>query len=110
MKKLIPADTVDANGTVWETTGENIRNGEKRFSENEIKAILDIIFPVGSVYCGDNPFILSVGKWNQIKSAEWNILYLGGDSPTGTSVNTPGYTRSDNMVLGTVVRIWKRVG
>lgn len=109
MKKLIPADTVDANGVVWETTGENIRNGAKEFSENDIKAIVDIIYPVGTVYCGDNPFVLSVGQWNQIKSPDWNVLYLGGESPTGTSVNTPGYTISGNTAVGVVVRIWKRV-
>lgn len=30
MKKLIQADTVDANGTVWETVGENITGERKK--------------------------------------------------------------------------------
>ena len=54
MKKLIPADTVDAKGNVWETTGENIRCGAKEFSDNDVKAIVNILFPVGSVYCGES--------------------------------------------------------
>ena len=36
MKKLIPADTVDIDGTVWETIGENIRHGAKEFSNTDI--------------------------------------------------------------------------
>ena len=66
MKKLIPADTVDLDGNVWETTGENIRHGVKGFYESEVKAIIDIMFPVGSVYCGENAFVLSVGTWSLI--------------------------------------------
>lgn len=48
MKKLIPADTVDAAGNVLETTGENIRRRAKEFSEDIIKAIVDILLPVGT--------------------------------------------------------------
>lgn len=33
MKKLIPADTVDIEGTVWETIGENIRHGANEHSK-----------------------------------------------------------------------------
>lgn len=28
---VYPADTVDSSGKVWETVGENIRNGEKLY-------------------------------------------------------------------------------
>lgn len=66
MKKLIPADTVDVAGNVWETVGENIRKGAKEFSEDIVKEIVNILFPVGSVYCGTNAFILSVGKWKHV--------------------------------------------
>jgi hypothetical protein len=50
MKKLIPANTVDANGNVWETVGENIRSGAKECSEDNVKEIVDIIFPIGSIF------------------------------------------------------------
>lgn len=84
MKKLIPADTVDANGNVWETTGENIRCGAKEFSENSVKEIVDILFPVGCVFCGENEFILSVGTWEKL---------------------TTGSTETN----GASLRFWKRV-
>ena len=101
MKKLIPADTVDANGNVWETVGENIRGGAKEFSENDVKAIVNILFPVGSVYSGENTFILSVGKWELLPGS-------GGANVVTGQFQQPGAMRSTtgNVVL---LRLWKRV-
>lgn len=88
MKKLIPADTVDAAGNVWETVGENIRRGEKEISENSVKEIVDILFPVGSVYCGTNTFILSVGTWKHINvGATGRVIIMAGLSD-GTYIDT----------------------
>lgn len=95
MKKLIPADTVDSKGVVWETTGENIRNGAKEFSENDIQAIADILFPVGSVYCGENAFILSTGKWENITKTVSFPVYVAKPPETYSSVAS--------------IRMWKRV-
>nr|DAO17328.1 MAG TPA: hypothetical protein [Caudoviricetes sp.] len=85
MKKLIPADTVDANGTVWETVGENIRRGEKEFSDDTIKEIVNILFPVGSVYCGENSFILSVGVWTLLVENAGRIIRSGNTVKSGDS-------------------------
>lgn len=85
MKKLIPPDTVDAAGNVWETTGENIRRGKKEFSTNDAKEIVDILFPVGSVYCGENSFILSVGVWTLLRENAGRIVRSGNTIETGSS-------------------------
>lgn len=85
MKKLIPADMVDAAGNVWETTGENIRRGKKEFSINELKEIVDILFPVGSVYCGENSFILSVGTWKLLVENSGRVIRSGNNIETGSS-------------------------
>lgn len=85
MKKLIPVDTVDAAGNVWETTGENIRRGKKEFSTNDAKEIVDILFPVGSVYCGENSFILSVGVWALLSENAGRIIQSGKSIVTGSS-------------------------
>lgn len=109
MKKLIPADTVDANGKVHETVGENIRNGEKNFSANDVKAIVDILFPVGSVYCGESAFILSVGKW-EIASSLSRLLLNASSTITGSTVNS-NYSVPAQETYGQAVaiRMWKRV-
>ena len=110
MKKLIPAASVDAAGNVWETTGENIRHGVKDFSNRDVKMIVSMMFPVGTVYCGENSFILSVGKWKQITASELSLLYLGTNSPTGEQYNYfPHYTSTGSDASSISVRIWKRV-
>lgn len=83
MKKLIPADTVDAAGDVWETTGENIRKGAKELSENDLKAIVNILFPIGSIYCGENSFITQVGTWEVIKTDGGLPLIMAPYNTTG---------------------------
>lgn len=88
MKKLIPADTVDAEGTVWPTTGENIRKGAKEFSDFDVKAIVDILFPVGSVYCGTNAFILSVGKWKHVNVGANGRAIIMASSSDGKYIDT----------------------
>lgn len=85
MKKLIPADTVDAAGNVWETTGENIRRSKKEISTNDAKELVDILFPVGSVYCGENSFILSVGVWSMITENAGRVIQAGKNIVTGSS-------------------------
>lgn len=104
MKKLIQADTVDAKGNVW----ENIRHGKKIFSENDVKAIANILFPVGSVYSGENTFILTVGKWELLPGTGLGII-AGGKSAVTGAFQQPGVERSTegNVLL---LRLWKRVG
>lgn len=85
MQKLILADTVDAAGNVWKTTGENIRRGKKEFSTNDAKEIVDILFPVGSVYCGENSFILSVGVWKLLVENAGRVIRSGSNLATGSS-------------------------
>lgn len=85
MKKLIPADTVDADGNVWETTGENIRRGAKEVSIDYMKEIVNVLFPVGSVYCGESSFILSVGVWTLLVENAGRIIRSGNTIKTGSS-------------------------
>lgn len=109
MKKLIPADTVDVAGNVWETTGENIRNGEKEFSKNAIMSIADILFPVGSVYCGENAFVLSVGKWEILSGGIGQFIQLGVKLSTGTVYTTKKYAEAPGEVDNyPVLRMWQR--
>lgn len=105
MKKLIPAE-----GNVWETVGENIRRGAKDFSENSVKAIVDILFPVGSVYCGENSFILTVGRWAQIKAPAAGLYRLGVNVITGQQFDSD-IISSEASITGKVIslRLWKRV-
>lgn len=110
MKKLIPADTVDANGTVWETIGENIRKGAKEFSDLDVKAIVDIMFPVGSIYCGEDSFITSVGKWELITKFSGGLIRLGTASPTGEGMIRGTITESEERTITyPSLRMWKRV-
>ena len=109
MKKLIPADTVDANGSVWETVGENIRRGEKEFSDDTIKEITNILFPVGSVYCGENTFILSVGKWNLITSAVSLPVYVASSVMTGERAQGRVAPIPETYSDVASIRMWKRV-
>ena len=108
MKKLIPADTVDLDGHVWETTGENIRYGVKGFYESEVKAIIDIMFPVGSVYCGENSFVLSVGTWSLIsEQARQFIAAKSATSGTTITVTIPSGNPTQTNVYA--LRLWKRI-
>lgn len=110
MKKLIPADTVDAAGNVWETTGENIRRGAKEYSDDIVKQIVDILFPVGSVYCGENSIITSVGTWEVIKRHSGEPLFLGETVVSGDSTIKPKILISESETSGyTVIRIFRRV-
>lgn len=107
MKKLIPADTVDAKEKVWETVGENIRYGAKEFSIEELKSIVDVLFPVGSVYCGENAFILSVGEWEPCTQGAGKSIILGTTSTSGSVAQRElyGTSKADTVSL----RLWKRV-
>lgn len=110
MKNLIPADTIDAKGNVWKTTGENIRHGAKEFSENDIRDIVDIIFPVGSVYCGENSFVLSVGTWKQITDHVGSPVILGSSLASGGVSSQPTILKSDtekNFYIA--IRMFKRI-
>lgn len=107
MKKLIPADTVDAEGTVWETTGENIRKGAKEFSDLDVKAIADILFPVGSIIGGENSFILSVGKWRQLEASAGRLIALGGTVISGKNINVELYGTSKGIAV--TLRLWERI-
>lgn len=105
-KNLIPSDTVDAAGNVYRTVGENIRFGDKDFSKESVKSIVDVLFPVGSVYAGENSFILSVGTWENI-GAEGTPVYVGVLDPTGTTYNAPAIAQTQGSVF--TIRVWKRV-
>lgn len=108
MKKLIPADTVDAAGNVWETIGENIRHGVKEFSESDVKVIIDILFPIGSVYCGENSLILSVGKWSP-RSISGVPIISSASTTSGNSTACKYLSKQETEVFGVVIRIWERV-
>ena len=107
MKKLIPADTVDSAGNVWETVGENIRNGEKNFSNSDIHELIKQLYPIGSVYCGDNQLFLSSGRWLQI-GKEGQPFVLGTSKATGNNINIQ--LGGESSVECVILRMWRRVG
>lgn len=106
MKKLIPADTVDAAGNVHRTVGENIRFGDKYFSKESVKSIVNVLFPVGSIYVGENSFILSVGTWVRL-GAEGTPVYIGLKGQTGSTYKAPAIGHTQQSVF--TIRLWKRV-
>lgn len=110
-KKLIPADTVDTDGKVWETVGENIRNGAKEIfiSEDFVKEIVNVLFPVGSVYCGENSFILSVGQWTQLIDNAGESLILGTTGVTGSVAAKRDPNFADTYTDHPVIRMFKRI-
>lgn len=61
-QKIYAADTVDSNGKVWDTVGENIRNGGKasvkEVVDKAIDDMLNAMYPVGYVYIGELPSLL----------------------------------------------------
>ena len=109
MRQLIPADTVDAAGNVWETPGENIRRGEKEFSENSVKEIVDILFPVGSVYCGENAFVLSVGEWEQLLDIVSYPVYVASSVATGEKASARVAEPPEKYSTVAAIRMWKRI-
>lgn len=109
MKKLIPADTVDAAGNVWETVGENIRGGTKEFSEDSIKEIANILFPVGSVYCGENAFVFSVGKWSQLTDIVSYPVYVASSVTTGEKASARVAAPPEAYSTVAAIRMWKRI-
>ena len=109
MNKLIPADTVDVKGNVWETTGENIRRGEKDFSENCVKAIVNSMFPVGSIYCGENSYILSVGEWETIVGNGRPVV-ISGSTASASLVSVDEFvTNSETKLNYFTIRLHKRI-
>lgn len=103
MKKLIPADTVGAAGNVW----ENIRRGAKETSIDAVKEIVDVLFPVGSIYCGENTFLLSVGTWERLGID--GTVCVASDQETGSSYKVPIMLSQENELSIFTVRFWKRV-
>lgn len=109
MKKSIPAGTVDAAGNVWETRGENIRHGAKEFSKSDIKDLVDVLFPVGSVYCGENAMITSVGTWEQVVNFSGKPYLQGDASPSGNPINHSEYTVGTNNSQYPSLRMFRRI-
>lgn len=107
-KKLIQADTVDAKGNVWKTTGENIRNGAKEFSKYDVISIIDILFPVGSIYCGENSLITSVGRWERVSLNGLPIISTS-TIVSGNSTLSEYIAKQETALQGLSLRMWKRV-
>lgn len=109
MEKLIPADTVDADGNVWEAVGENIRNGAREYYELEVKKIVDIMFPVGSIVCGENTFIMSVGTWKMLDEQSGKPIISGSKLESGNYTASKTFEQSTSDTNYTVLRLFKRI-
>lgn len=107
---LIPADTVDAAGNVWKTVGENIRNGIKNFSKSNIEAIIDAIFPVGSIYIGESKVVTSVGQWKLINIGDTRPIIMFSPIKCGTLMATPFVVdEQEKKAVAVTIRLWERV-
>lgn len=63
------AETVDAKGAVHATVGDNIRsyNNAPEQAKVDLKAILDAIYPIGSLFIGVMPREwLNVTTWQEV--------------------------------------------
>lgn len=83
-----PADTVDSNGKVWKTVGENIRNGAKSDSLTTavIDELLNELYPVGYVFLGVLPKLLQekfVWKPGIGQSYRSRVCFLNTEAPVG---------------------------
>lgn len=91
-----PADTVDATGKVWGTTGENIRNGSKssEYLDNTLEKIIKEMYPINFVIVGEVPPLVS--KYTSWAPLPYNVsgigFRLGINAPTGTLDNSVGCT------------------
>lgn len=90
---------------MWPTTGENIRYGSREYSENDMKAIVGILFPIGTIYCGENSFILSTGTWETIGGGR---LIAAGDTTISGTLGTRQLGK-DSDINVVYLRIWKRI-
>lgn len=91
-----PADTVDANGKVWETVGENIRNGEKRNLKHNIRSeideVLNLMFPIGYVFIGElPPYLASKFVWNPAEIPYGGIYYTSFNITTNSKIELQTY-------------------
>ena len=84
-------------------------NNGREYSESNIKAIVDVLFPVGSVFAGENNFILSVGKWEQIVANSGRAIILGENAVSGSSTRLNVFTVDTAEVHYTILRLFKRV-
>ena len=109
MKKLISADTVDSAGNAWETVGENIRNGAKDFSNTDMRQIIDMLFPIGTIYCGENEAIRKVGTWKVLSDLAGRMVVSSKTIPSG-SVSIVKVSAGDTTSELVALRFWKRVG
>lgn len=83
------ADTVDKEGKVWETVGENIRNSGGGGSV-DLKNILDILFPVGSYFVGDIPEAWkSVSTW-EVQGVTSSLVMTDPDKAAFADVSFTG--------------------
>lgn len=72
-----PADTVDSRGKVWDTIGENIRNGAKdKIVEEITDFILNGLYPIGSTYVGELPKLLK-NKFEWKSGTRYSTKNLG---------------------------------
>lgn len=64
-QKIYPADTVDSEGKVWPTLGENIRKGSKEIAgladllDSYVLNLLNELYPVNSIIIGQIPKLLT---------------------------------------------------
>lgn len=83
-QKIYPADTVDSAGKVWDTVGENIRNGKKssvkNVVDNAIDDLLNAMYPVGYTYIGELPPLLK-------KKFKWEIGLPGVTGRSGAYIS-----------------------
>ena len=99
-----PADTVDSNGKVWDTVGENIRNGGKN-TEALLKAIygedaeikrIDVDVTPTAIKSSSSDFLVGgISLWHKQK----NIIgfLIGNSSITSGSINA---TVSNLIIAG----------
>ena len=106
---MVEYEKTDSSGysrCEWERM-ENCRGGAKEFSEYNVKEIVDIIFPIGSIFIGENAFILSVGTWEPVPHSNDIPLHGSIDAPTGNvrRWSMKGTETANSMT----VRLWRRV-
>ena len=114
--KTYPADTVDISGNVWETVGENIRNG--LFGENvkvgyvnidkgKITSTDFIISTIDSAHFRINNIQCFLAFTENITNGNLNISFINYATDDGERYSVIGNNNHFTRVIATIKIIYK---
>lgn len=103
--KMHSADNIDSQGKSWPTVGDNIRYGQNgSITSDALKAALEALFPIGSIWVGDFPPFGS--SWEDISPSRPVYSLPNTECGEQATIQAPGGTATDTVVV--CIKIWRR--